>query len=380
MRIAILTLPLHTNYGGILQAFALQTVLENLGHEVVVLNKKRRHKINWFIYPVLIAKRIVGRFILNRHKITILYEIKENRERDIIEKNTECFINEHIKSHYYKNISDLEQLNYEAIVVGSDQVWSKIHAGNICGSVINAFLPFTIGKQMKRITYAASFGKDFWEYSDTETIKCRELVKHFESISVREVSAVELCRKYLYARAKCHIDPTLLLDADYYIKKLKIKNIPQSKGNLLLYIIDYNKEKREIVNTISTQLQLTPFEVNSRAEDMSGINFTLEQKIQPPVEQWLRGFYDAEYVVTDSFHACIFSILFKKPFIVIGNKQRGLTRFDSLLALFKLESRLIEHVYQLSTDLILSPINWEDVTNRLAYFRTESMNYLKESL
>lgn len=65
----------------------------------------------------------------------------------------------------------------------------------------------------------------------------------------------------------------------------------------------------------------------------------LAERIQPPVEQWLRGFMDAELVVTDSFHACVFSILFHKPFVVVGNKERGLARVKSLLKMFGLEER-----------------------------------------
>jgi hypothetical protein len=66
----------------------------------------------------------------------------------------------------------------------------------------------------------------------------------------------------------------------------------------------------------------------------------LEKRIQPPVESWLRAFYDSEFIVTDSFHACVFSILFHKQFLVIGNKDRGLARIHSLLSMFGLEDRL----------------------------------------
>ena len=81
-----------------------------------------------------------------------------------------------------------------------------------------------------------------------------------------------------------------------------------------------------------------PFCVNSRIEEWDA---PIQECIQPPVEEWLRGFYDAEFVVTDSFHACVFSILFNKPFIVIGNEGRGIARFESLLKTFGLEERLV---------------------------------------
>lgn len=380
MKIGILTLPLHTNYGGILQAWALQTVLERMGHEVEVLNKKRRIIIDWKHYPVIVAKRLVSRFMLHRYSGPIFIERQVNHERDVIEQYTSDFVKQHIKCHYYRTIDDLVKIDYDAIVVGSDQVWSHIHAGNICGTVINAFLPFTLGKKMIRISYAASFGKDQWEYTDQETCKSKELVKKFDGISVREESAIALCRDKLGVKAACHLDPTLLLNAEDYVKDLAIDKVPHSKGNLLLYIIDNNSNKTKVADAIAMRLKLTPFAVNSRAEDMSGQSFSIEERIQPPVEQWLRGFYDAEFVVTDSFHACVFSILFHKPFIVIGNPDRGMARFENLLSKLNLTSRLVETSSQVDVELINAPIDWDDVHNRLALLRTESENYLKHYL
>lgn len=380
MKIGILTLPLHTNYGGILQAWALQTVLERMGHEVRVLNKKRRIIIDWECYPMIIAKRLVSRFLLRRYRAPIFYERHINHERDIVEQHTSVFVFKYIKSDYYKTKEDLAKTKFDAIVVGSDQVWSHIHAGNICGSVVNAYLPFTAGKKMIRISYAASFGKDQWEYTAEETCKCKELVKQFDGISVREESAIALCQDNLGVKAACHLDPTLLLNAEDYVKALAIDKVPHSKGNLLLYIIDNDDNKTKVADVIAEQMKLTPFAVNSRAEDMSGKSFSIEERIQPPVEQWLRGFNDAEFVVTDSFHACVFSILFHKPFIVIGNPDRGMARFENLLSKLNLTSRLVEASSQVDAELINAPIDWDDVHNRLALLRTESENYLKHYL
>ena len=98
--------------------------------------------------------------------------------------------------------------------------------------------------------------------------------------------------------------------------------------------------------------------------------------IQPSVEQWLRGFYDAKFVVTDSFHACVFSILFNKPFIVVGNENRGLSRFKSLLKMTKQEFRLISETttVDLSDELLKAP----DVD--LSLLRNLSINFIKSSL
>ena len=94
------------------------------------------------------------------------------------------------------------------------------------------------------------------------------------------------------------------------------------------------------------------------------------------MEAWIRGFYDAKFVVTDSFHACVFSILFGKPFIVVGNKGRGFTRFSSLLDMFSLKKNLISSVseYNPDEDYCVSDTT-RDVLNKL---RKESIAFLNQ--
>ena len=97
------------------------------------------------------------------------------------------------------------------------------------------------------------------------------------------------------------------------------------------------------------------------------------------VEQWLRGFYDAEFVVTDSFHACVFSIIFNKPFIVIGNAERGLTRFESLLRVFGLEDHLLYHFSDYNPNHSYS-INVKALNTKLVQLRNDSLKFLLDSL
>jgi exopolysaccharide biosynthesis predicted pyruvyltransferase EpsI len=101
-------------------------------------------------------------------------------------------------------------------------------------------------------------------------------------------------------------------------------------------------------------------------------------RVQPPVEQWLRAFLDAEFVVTDSFHACVFSIIFGKPFIAVGNAQRGNARFNSLLKMFGLEHHLIATAKEYSPDADFSL--GEDVAHRLGELRAAGYQFLKKSL
>ena len=306
MKIGILTLPLHTNYGGILQAYALQTVLQRMGHEVIVLNKDRHVKTRYWRIPFRIVNKCLGRNTI------IFYERYVNRIIDTTEQYTSQFISKHIHSLKFRSFDNINFNYFDAIVVGSDQVWSPLHGRSLCGSVINAFLPFTNGLKLKRIAYAASFGKDYWEYSEEETEQAKQLIKLFESISVRENSGVELCKTYLCAKAVKTLDPTLLLDSEDYLSLIPKENLIRNNNEMLVYIIDNTDDKSHIVSTVSSLLHLTPNIVNSRVEDNSGKKYELREMVQPPVESWLNGFKNASCVVTDSFHACVFSILFRK--------------------------------------------------------------------
>lgn len=329
MKIGILTLPLHTNYGGILQAYALQTVLGRMGHEVEVIDTPNiKSSPSLWTIGKRIIKKLLGR------KVSLFLEKKYNKEFPIISQYTQLFVDKYIHRKVVNTPEELQEDDFDAIVVGSDQIWRPKYYGKI----ENAYLKFAKDWNIKRIAYAASFGTDEWEYTPHQTARCGELLRMFDAASVREASGVGLCKEYFGVEAKHVLDPTMLLNKEDYIKLIETAGTPKSKGTLLNYILDDTPEKRALIEQIAKDKGLVPFRVNSRVEDH---NAPLEERIQPPVEQWLRGFYDAEFVVTDSFHACVFSILFNKPFVVIGNKERGMARFNSLLRLFDLGNRMI---------------------------------------
>lgn len=333
MKIGILTLPLNTNYGGILQAYALQTVLEHMGHEVCLIEKRRKphHLPLWkapLSYGMRLLKNLVG------HPFPILYEQKRNKEESLERQYTNAFIDGYIKRREVEDYTEIREGDFDAFVVGSDQIWRPIYFRQI----EHAYLDFTEGWSVKRIAYAASFGTDEWEYTPRQTEQCGRLLRLFDAVSVREVSGVALCRKRFGVRAEHVLDPTMLLSREDYIRLFEASSTPASPGNLLCYVLDETPAKTAIINNVAKERGLVPFNVKSKSDD---INAPLAERVQPPVEQWLRGFYDAEFVVTDSFHACVFSILFGRPFLAIGNAGRGMSRFTSLLSMFGLEDRLV---------------------------------------
>ena len=264
----------------------------------------------------------------------VFAEHYHNTTYPVISQYTQPFIDKYIHRKVVNSPEELQESDFDAIVVGSDQVWRPKYYGKI----ENAYLGFAKGWNIKRIAYAASFGTDDWEYTDEQTKECGELLKKFDAISVREASGVTLCKEHFGVEVQHVIDPTMLLYKEDYIRLIEAANTPKAKGTLLNYILDETPGKKELIEQIAKDKSLVPFRVNSRVEDHKAL---LKERIQPPVEQWLRGFYDAEFVVTDSFHACVFSILFGKPFVVIGNKKRGMARFESLLKMFGLEDRLV---------------------------------------
>lgn len=345
MKIGILTLPLHTNYGGILQAWALQTILERRGHEVHVLQKwwPSAWKLGptWKI-PLILLKRLFLRLFID-HNTVIFQERKRTREHSEITKNTYDFIKKYINIYELTDFESLRANDFDAIIVGSDQIWRPKYAkanSNYGTNGLNiVFGGFTEHWNIKRVAYAPSFGVDEWEFNAEETVQCKRLISKFDAVSVRESSGVSLCENYLSVKAELVLDPTLLLHQEDY--EAIIDKEKQNSNILTYYILDYTHDKESFIRKIATEKGLDLYSINSKEEI---INAPLKDRIKIPVSKWLAGIRDASFVITDSFHACVFCIIFNKPFVCIGNSNRGLTRFKSLLSNFGLENHLLETI------------------------------------
>jgi len=366
MRVGILTLPLRTNYGGILQAYALQTVLERMGHGVVVLDRPYRISLPVWKWPYSYSKRIIRKYLLGKQGKVFL-ERDYNRVYPVVSQYTRSFIDCYIHRVVVKDLFFLKEEDFDAFVVGSDQVWRPLYSPY---SIERAYLDFASDWKLRRMAYAASFGTDSWEYTAGQTRRCGQLLKKFDVVGVRERAGVRLCREHFGVDAVHVLDPTMLLDADDYKRLVEAADMPPSNGSLFCYILDETEEKSNLVSRLAREKGLVPFRGNSRVENWDA---PWEQRIQPPVEQWLRGFMDAELVVTDSFHACVFSILFHKPFVVVGNKERGLARVESLLGMFGLRDAL----YTGESSRIPAAYDWEEVDRKLAEWRKTSLELLE---
>ena len=253
MRIAILTLPLHVNFGGILQCYALQTVLERMGHEVSVLNTD---------FVNVDYKTRIGLFIKRLVKTCIGKESKFygwKTEREITQKYTQVFIRKHIHLLNVQDLSLLKEDDFDAIVVGSDQIWRPMYYQPIA----NAYLKFAKDwTSIKRIAYATSFGTDKWEYTHEETQECASLVKLFDAVSVRENTAVDLCRKYLEVEAVQVLDPTLLLSKEDYLKLIDQSKLKKNEG-VFAYFLDVTSSKMDLANRIAKERGLKLYQFNN---------------------------------------------------------------------------------------------------------------------
>lgn len=347
MRIAILTLPLRLNYGGILQAYALQTVLTRMGHDVKVVYNSPYRNERLFIQIYHALRHIVGKYILRRYKGPILDMKAYNDNYRAISINVQPFIDKYI--HKYVSEEGMKinkESDFDAIVVGSDQVWRPCYAGKI----ERYFLDFARDWNIKRIAYAASFGVDNWEFSKKQTSRCKHLVQRFDAISVREKGGKALCRMSFDVDSMWVLDPTMLLNIKDYNELLNgcYCNYPNM---LFCYVLDVNNVCLSLSNFISKEKNLR---IKSILRDP---NLDQSCLARPSVECWLSFFENASFVFTDSFHGCVFSIIYNKPFVVYSNKSRGEARLKSLLSMFDLENRLVDCVSSVEK-VINTPIDW----------------------
>lgn len=312
-RIILYTLSLNNNYGGILQNYALQKILQSMDCSVVTIFSEFKQTPLW-------------RYCLSWLKTICLFFTKKRRKFARINRRKilpffSSFVAENINTERrtHLNLKKLDRLNLvDVLIVGSDQVWRPKYNYKI----EDMFLKFAEGLSIKRIAYAASFGVDNWEYTPKQTRVCSKLAKKFDAISVREESGVKLSKDYLGVDATWVLDPTLLLTKEDYLPICEEVPVCNEK-----YIAVYVLDENDVVTTI--------YEKEASARGLVVKKFHADSKSTLTVPEWLAMFRDASYVVTDSFHGTVFSIIFGKEFKCIYNKDRGSARFDSLLKLYE---------------------------------------------
>lgn len=374
MRIAILTQPLRYNYGGILQNYALQTVLREMGHDVVTLDPPRYFYPKWK-YSFVFLRHAAARYLKGHPEVSIFAEYFQDKITKILGANTFRFIDTYIQRKEYKDsYKDIKECDYDAFVVGSDQTWRYRYNHD---RIYDMFLCFTKGWSVERFAYAASFGTNKWEGDEETTRKCREAIHNFDLVTVRESSGLEICRSIFEADAHHVLDPTLLLNREDYMNLTNSTDYLDTKeGDLYLYILDENEETKKLAEDIAKYKGLKPYSYHSKFTDLEHSR-SIEEHIQPPVELWLKGFEQAHTVITDSFHACVFSIIFRKQFYLYGNKVRGMDRYTSLFNMLGIGNRMVRTIEDAKN---LQDIDYDMVYDILRDLQYKSLNILKNHL
>ena len=361
MKIGIITQPLINNYGGILQNYALQIILKQLGGVPTTLNQEHIPlELGRLHFIASYFKRLFKR-LLGKNQM-FLNPLEEDRYIFTTCPSIKNFIDKYISKLDIKgdliNCPELTS-SYDGFVVGSDQVWRPLYSPNI----LNLFLDFA-GEEKIKVAYAASFGTNRWEYSLDLTEKARLLVHRFHGISVRENSGVRLCKENLGVDAIHVLDPTMLLSKDDYLK-LCIDCKTYGKY-IAVYFLDKNSMKVGAVEEYAQKHNLDIKYIGERS-------FNDCQSI----EDWLYAISKAEMVVTDSFHGSVFSIIFNRPFVTFYNQERGNARLESLLSDFDLLSNLVTPNDMNKANI---EVDWNKVNEKIQERRKMSLNFLQNTL
>lgn len=366
-----------SNYGQILQAYALQRCLQNLGFESEVirfigLNSKR--SLFAKIHGISVEKLLD--FISGkraRRKLDYL----ERRRRDSM-RGFGDFIDQHIR--VTRAFDDITQLRNEppvadAYICGSDQIWGRPLLDNNTAAWFLDFVP----EGAPRISYAASIGR---ELNSDELPLLAGYLDNFHSIGVREKDAAEVCRSLGYD-AKVVLDPTMLLETDTW---LSLASEVSCARESYLFAYFLNVQRSSDVSWSETQEWLSGEHLGVRAVYSDG--YLPARAIIPNVEpeylsisEWLAAFRDANSVVTTSFHGTAFSILFHRPFISfpLKGRDRSNTRLITLLSSLGLENRIYNPRKSIKEQM-KAGIDWDKVDDALAELKAESFNFITTSL
>lgn len=375
MKIAILTQPLGHNYGGLLQAFALQAHLRKGGHTVETIDRRSPDAARVSIAD---QARNIGRLVFGRIKSLPTAQRQADRLA-----NLAAFRDRHLAMS--PPILDdaalrahVRSARFDAIIVGSDQVWRPRYSPNI----LNFYLDFLEDGDapVRKLAYAASFGVDSWEYTPELTAQCGRLLTRFDAVSVREGSAVTLCRDKFGIEPDWVVDPTLLLEPEDYDGLLQDAPGDAGADRVVAYVLQPDRNKRRIADEIATARGCR-VSVIIPEKPLAQIR-PAERAAQryPGVDSWVRQFRDARFVVTDSFHGTVFAILFNRPFIAIGNPVRGMARFESLLSQFGLADRLVGPEAVVTPAMIRAEIDWDAVNRTRRSLAAEGRAFLDRHL
>lgn len=357
-KVGILTFHRAVNYGAVLQTYALQKTCESLGASVEIIDY-RCDRVEKFYYKILSTKNTWKENIKN-----IIFNKKQKARNTAFEQ----FRNEYLAQSKYpcytkKELNKIEKM-YDEFIVGSDQVWNyKCIDGDA------TFLLDFVSDAKKKHSYAASLGK--MTADEIEKMQFSQYLSEFNSISIREKEGIKLIQSLIDGKVHLDVDPTLLLDKEDW---LKASTYQESEDYLLVYSVNLPKKVMDAARMIAQEKKLKIVVITLENKYIAKNDECDASTCSP--NEFLGYFANAEYVVTNSFHGTVFSIIFEKQFVTIQNSQKGLdnSRLVTLLNNVGLESRLLD-TYQ-----SCESINYNAVGKKLEKLKNESIEYLSSIL
>ena len=357
MRIGILTFHWAQNYGAVLQCYALKSKLEDMGHEVLIIDRLPKYQG--------ILRRLYHRF---SYEYSLSWLKFSRFNRHWLVPKTGRYTTQQSLEHF----GEKEKL--DAVIVGSDQVWRW----DIMG--YNYFLDFIRKGTARKYAYAASFGLSHWESRELDANQIKLLLKEFEAISVREQTGVSICNQVFGVPAQLVIDPTLLYDADDY-EAVFLRNCPKEPSNkVVTYILgEENLEQCQHISQWAEGLGMEHRELYWTRLGYPALKKGTNFFFHLSVEDWLDEIRNAAYVITNSYHCMVFAILFRKKFVVLNHVSGGSDRIRTLLSALQLKYRFFassDDFYQLK-EVLDTPVSYDEVEERIHACRREAVSFLE---
>lgn len=354
--IGIITFHCSNNFGAMLQAYGLKTFLRKNGKKAEIVRYEPvfmtgRHW--WIPYSPIrgLKGRLWGIFNMWDGLASHLWN-REEFSRKL--KNMNYFRFKYLvdkKQRKLYSCGGLKGLKYRCYVVGSDQIWNP---DITCGLRRAYFGAFSNPRKKKVISYAASFGSS--GLSGRDDGKFAKLIRHVDAVSVREESAIP------YVTRICGREVTAVLDPVFFLKKeswQRIERIPkyaEKERYILVYVTEPNRTMSEYAKKLSAETGLSVIEVHAQRPGID-MGFEVDRTAGP--SEFLGYIHKAEYVVSNSFHAAAFSIIYEKQFLAFVHSNLG-ARIRNILQIHGLEDRLcVEEAGD-----IYARIDWESVRQK----------------
>ncbi len=369
MKAGIITFASAHNYGALLQAYASQKYLENLGIQTEIINFRPKAIDNVYrLYRIKKTKYLPIKII---RKLKVIYNTKTKNKWKIAKYNNfENFVNHTLNTTKpFKTLNEIQKefVDYDILIAGSDQIWNTDLTKGFQGAY---FLEFG-KKDAIRIAYAASLGRTDIDREYEQFY--RRYLKNFDYISVREKSMLPIFQELTNKKVEQTVDPTLLLNKEDF-DALKKESRFAGKDYIYAHFIGKDEKVVEIADKLSDDLGY-PVLHNLAASTFEN---ELECHYDESVEQIISMVENAKMIVSNSFHLTVLALIYNKPFITVPHKTRP-ERMKNLLEMVGLENHLVEDV-RIMPELEELDIDYDDVHKRLMQQRKGSVEFLQKAL